>query len=44
MSTVFELAIRPVTLAVMGDLGSNTLPAPAAKLLSQVMQWQEGED
>ena len=42
-STVFEVAIRPVTEAIMADLGSQPMSAPAAKLLSQVMHWQEGE-
>ena len=41
---MFEVAIRPVTEAIMVDLGSQAMSAPAAKLLSQVMQWQEGEE
>ena len=40
---MFEEAIRPVTEAIMADLGSQPMSAPAAKLLSQVMHWQEGE-
>ena len=40
---MFEEAIRPVTEAVMADLGSQPMSAPAAKLLSQVTHWQEGE-
>ena len=40
---MFEEAIRPVTEAIMADLGSQPMSAPAAKLLSQVMRWQEGE-
>ena len=40
---MFEEAIRPVTEAIMADLGSQPMSAPAAKLLSQVMRWQEGK-
>lgn len=40
---MFEVAIHPVTQAIMAGLGSQPMSAPAARLLSQVMQWQEGE-
>ena len=42
LPTIFEAAIHPVTLAIMANLGPNKMPGPDAKLLSQVMHWQEG--